>query len=374
MRLQRPSRRPVVLLVAVVAAWTFAAMAEDESATSLPRGAVEWKSAGALTFAPDGALILADALGAAVWAVEVDDQTEAGSAPRVEDLDSKIAALLGTTPREVLVTDMAVHPRSKAVYLAVSRGRGPGAPPALVRVAPDGTLSLVDLADVPRAKVEIPSAPGPEAKDRRGRPLRTLTITDMKLHDGVVYIAGLSNEEFASTLRTVRYPFDGETKAASIEIYHGAHGAYETHAPIRTLLPMKIAGQNQVLASYTCTPLVTIPTSEIAKGGHVKGKTVAELGFGNTPLDLLRFEKDGKEWVLMINNRRSAMKIDPADIAKAGAITEPVEEVLAGVPYTPVPLGGVQRVADHDAENMVVLVRNGDDGSLSLMPRSKRWL
>ena len=41
---------------------------------------------------------------------------------------------------------------------------------------------------------------------------------------GKVYVAGLSNEQFASTLRAIPFPFTEADKGTSVEIYHGAHG------------------------------------------------------------------------------------------------------------------------------------------------------
>ena len=55
----------------------------------------------------------------------------------------------------------------------------------------------------------------------------------------------------------------------------------------------KINGQSTLLASYTCTPLVTIPTTEIKAGATIKGKTIAELGYGNTPIDMLVVNTQG---------------------------------------------------------------------------------
>jgi hypothetical protein len=58
--------------------------------------------------------------------------------------------------------------------------------------------------------------------------------------DGQVLVAGLSNEEFSSSLRSIAYPFQQAGKAAGIEIYHGSHGRFETNAPVRTFVPYEI--------------------------------------------------------------------------------------------------------------------------------------
>ena len=50
-----------------------------------------------------------------------------------------------------------------------------------------------------------------------------------------------------------------------------------------------------MLAAYTCTPLVKLPVSELKAGAHVKGTTIAELGNRNRPLDMIVYQKDGKD-------------------------------------------------------------------------------
>ncbi|RMH17302.1 MAG: hypothetical protein D6696_16165 [Acidobacteria bacterium] len=364
-----------MLLAAALAA--IGGTAGGETKSGLHRGAVGLESASALAFAPDGTLFVGDSRGAAIYAIDVgDDALPLAEAPSIGDLDELLAALLGTTPRQLLVGDLAVHPRSRAAYLALSRGRGDDAVPVIVRIAAADDVRLVSLDDVPFARAALKKVPPAEAKDRRGRSLRTFTITDLKYHRGTLYVAGLSNEEFASTLRTLRYPFDGPGTATSLEIFHGAHGRYETHAPIRSLLPLEVGGEPQLLAGYTCTPLVTFPLRALADGAHVKGKTVAELGFGNTPLDMLRYEKDGRPYVLVINSSRAGMRIDVADLVKAGAIDAPVDraQVTAGVPYVPLPLGGALRLAERDEDTLLVLARQKVDGSLALYPYPKRRL
>ena len=51
--------------------------------------------------------------------------------------------------------------------------------------------------------------PARDAKTPWGAPQRSFTVTDLALVDGEVYVAGLGNEEFASTLRRLPYPFKG---------------------------------------------------------------------------------------------------------------------------------------------------------------------
>ena len=151
--------------------------------------------------------------------------------------------------------------------------------------------------------------------------------------DGRLWVAGLSNEEFSSKLRAIPYPFERVDGGVSVEIYHGSHGAYETRSPVYTFVPYAIAGEPHLIAGYLCTPLVTFSMSALEAGGKVRGTTIAELGNMNRPLDMVVYQKDGRDFVLLSNNSRGVMKI-PADAFGAAApITAPVAAMRAGVRY-----------------------------------------
>jgi hypothetical protein len=309
--------------------------------------------------------------------VDLNDKISAGEAASLEvkDIDEKLAALLGTTTKQVRIHDMAVNPISQNTYMTVSRGRGDDAVHLLIRVSPGGEISDVVLKDVTFDKKQITSVVSSEKKDRRGRSLRNEAITDIAYVDGNIYIAGLSNEEFASTLRMVSYPFDKKEDAASLEIFHAAHKKYETYSPIRTLLPYELHSVPHLLAAYTCKPLVTFTVDELKNGAHVKGKTVGEMGSGNRPLDMVTYQVGGKDFLLLANNNRTLMKIDPDDIAAAPAITEPTTERYgtAGVEFIAIAQVGVQQLDNLNADHVLVLQRMGN-GSLNLRSLRKARL
>jgi hypothetical protein len=175
--------------------------------------------------------------------------------------------------------------------------------------------------------------------------------------DGELWIAGLSNEEFASVLRRAPYPFRGAAASTGLEIFHGAHGKWETAAPIFTFMPFDTAAGKQLLAS-------------------LRGKTLAELGWGNLPIDMITFEREGERYVLMANDARGTMKLRVKDIeaalARPGLTAQ--AEAQAGVPYRSSPLGGVVQLADLDAEHVLLLTRDLKTGSLTLAPRPKEWI
>ena len=375
------SKARTSLIILLLLAIPSVAWADAETRPATTMGKLDLKSAGQLTFGPDDVLFVADSAGTAVYAVDLKDMGKPSDKEfeGVEDVDEKIGALLGTTARDVQVNDLAVHPKSRNVYLSVSRGRGDDATPVLVKVDGAGGLSVVELGDVAYTKAMIGNAPAADAKDRRGRSLRSMTITDIAYSDGFLYVAGLSNEEFASNLRKIPYPFTGAMSASSVEIYHGAHGEFETHAPITTFMPYEVKGEPHLLAAYTCTPLVTFPMDELADGKHVKGTTVAELGFGNRPLDMIRFDKEGEPYILVLNSSRGGMKIKPSEIEKAKGLDPDSTKITrdqptAGVPYVTLPMGGVLRADNYSDSHLMVLRRDMASGGLSLGLFSTRWL
>jgi hypothetical protein len=333
----------------------------------MKKGKPQFQSMGPLAFGPDGILFVADTKSAAIVAVATGDVSKASTAKpiKVEGINQKIAGVLGTTADQILIEDMAVNPISRNVYLAVSRGRGPDAIPVLIRVQIDGRAEVVSLDAVKFSRTEIPDAPA-DAEGSRGNPRRE-AITDIAFIDGRVLIAGLSNEEFASTLRSIPFPFNAVAAPTSVEIYHGAHGRFETRAPVRTFVPFKVGGVPHLLAAYTCTPLVQFPLSELKPGAKIKGKTIAELGNRNRPLDMLVYERDGKLFLLMANSSRGVMKISTDKIDSAESIVAPVTGGgQKGLPYETIAgWSGVDQLDQLDAKNVVVL-RRAEGGLLNL--------
>lgn len=344
------------LLTAVMTAASPAASLTD----GMAKGTPELKSVGPATFAPQGILLVGDTQGATIFAIATGDTAIA--APKkplaVEQLDEKIAALLGTTTGEILIHDMAVNPETGNTFLTVSRGRGPDARPVIVKVDSAGSLGELVLKDILFSKAAIPNAPA----DNKARQEVT---TDLQFAGGQVIVAGLSNEEFASKLRTIPFPFGSVGNGTSVEIYHGAHGKFETKSPIRTLALFDIGGEPNVLAAYTCTPLVKFPVSDLKSGEKIKGTTVAELGNRNRPLDMVVYQKDGKDYLLMANSARGVMKVDLANVATADSITERVANT-AGLPYeTLKDIKGVEQLDRLDKDNALVLIKS-DAGGFSL--------
>jgi hypothetical protein len=317
-------------------------------------------SAGALAFGPNGVLFVGDSIGGSIVAIDTQDSKAVSSAPKVnvQGIDEKIAAAVGVAPDQIVINDVKVNPVSKNVYLSGSRGRGPDAMPLIVKIDASGKVSTLPLDNAKHASVNLADAPASNTTGRQNP--RMLTITDMAYVNGNVVVAGLSNEEWSSSLRSIPYPFKDAAPGTTLQIWHASHGKYETAAPVRTFVPYTISGQQYILAAYTCTPLVKIPVSDLQPGAKVKGVTIADLGAGNQPLDMVPYKKDGHNYILIANSSRGVMKLKADNLDSYRAIDSP--EVpnpptnIAGVPYdTMAELQGVQHLAQLDDANALVL-------------------
>lgn len=337
-----------------------------DSQYGLKTGTPKIKSAGALAFGPDGILFVADPKSAAVFAIDTEDAKSPSSesaAVNVNNIDQKIAAALGTKADNVMINDMVANPATGNVFLSVSRGRGPQAMPAVLRVSPDGQISDVALKNVSFSQVTIPNAPEDKVvgEGRRRGNRRQESITDIAFLDGRVIIAGLSNEEFASNLRAVYFPFAEADSGTSVEIFHGAHGKFETRSPVRTFVPFSIDGEPHLLAAYTCTPLVKFPISDLKPGKKVRGETVAELGNRNRPLDMFVYEQSGQTYVLMANSARGVMKIKTAGVDDIDAIEERINGT-AGLSYETIEdWKGITQL-DRLSDTHAVVIQETEDG------------
>jgi len=322
----------------------------------LTAGTAHLMSAGSLTFGPDGVLFVGDSVGGSVVALDTNDRTVAAAAPKVnvQGIDEKIGALVGVAAGQIMINDIAVNPISKNVYLSASRGRGPDALPLIIRLDAAGKLTNVSLDNVKHDSVSLVDAPG-SAADRQNP--RTQTITDMAYVNGNLMVAGMSNEEWSSALRSIPFPFKSAAKGTQLQIWHASHGRFETQAPVRTFVPYMLGGQPYVLAAYTCTPLVKIPMSDLKPGAQVKGVTIADLGSGNQPLDMVPYKKDGHEYILIANSSFGVVKLHADSLATDKPIDSPtVVNNAAGATYDKITtLTNIQHLAPVDEGHALVV-------------------
>ncbi len=342
----------------------------------LKKGTPDIRGVGPLAFGPGDILFVADNVRATITAVDVADAGDAATVGpfELDDVDTRLAAFLGCDANDVVIRDLAVHPRTRAVYLSVMRGRGEEAVPVIVRLDPrDASLSAVSLRDVPFDQVGVDNPIGPDDERRdvqfadpgqgqeyeiNGKkiyveqaPARSSTVTDMAYVDGELLVAGMSNEEFSSQMRRIPFPFSGGEVDTSLEIFHVSHGKWETASPIRTFVPAD-DGEGLV-ASYTCTPVVYFRADDLADGTKATGRTVAELGAGNQPLDMVSFSQGGEEHLLISNSTHPLIKIKASDIVTQSGLTTPREPV--GVPRDTIDLPGISKMANFNGDYLLAL-------------------
>lgn len=335
------------------------------------------QSAGALAFDNGNVLFVGDAKAGVVHAFDIAavlaDQAEyqLGRAQTFEGrtifnhLDVEISALLGVKPEDIAINDMVVHKPSKTIFLSVHRGHGPDAEAVIVSVN-NGELGLVDLASTEHSLISVGPVPTAETLEF-GQPLNTLAITDIDYYKGEIFVAGVSNEAFSSKLRRMPYPFTNEVSTSSIEIWHAVHAQYETRAPIIAQTVAELNGEPTLIAIYACTPIVRIPLAELTHGAKVRGTMIGEMGFGNTPLDIVPYVNawDGTSNVVVTNSNRSAASLTLEAVASAEEMPhgEGVQNVFSvtGVQQFALPMSGTLHLDTLDETYAVVVRRSPED-------------
>jgi hypothetical protein len=362
-----------LLAVGLSALLLTASTHRNASPTGFIEGTPSIQYISALAFGPDGILFIGDSKSASVFAIDTKDKTVVDKAPAVDvkNVDQKIATALGTESKNINILDVAVNPVSKKIYCAVQTADN-----STVLLTIEGEkIAQVALKNIPYSSASINNVPAEDAKDQRGRPLRVSSVTDLAYADGKVYVSGLSNQEFSSTFRSIPFPFVNKQDQSSLEIYHAAHGRYETYAPIRTFTTAQLNGKKYLVASFTCTPLVLFPLDELKAGTHVKGRTVGEFGAGNSPLDIITMKKGDESILLMANSSRPVMRVKYKNLETyAGSLTEPVAEsyATAGVSFVTLPLTNALQIDKLDDTQVLVLQRK-PNGDLDLWSSGDRW-
>ena len=340
--------------------------------------AADIKSISRLAAGPGNVLFVADWKSARVHALTLPPaaQEPAGTAFNILDLEDLLSRRVGGA--KVTVQDMVVRPGTAEVYIAVSYGAAKA--PALIVVSSDQRARRVNLKAAKSTSIALRDAPTSDYKFWRETPERSFTVTDMKWRDGELFIAGLSNQNFASTLRRIKYPFDSRQSIMSVEIYHTGHNLIETRAPIRAMSFATLGGKPYLVAAYTCTPIVLIPLDELKDGVHIRGKTIAELGYGNTPADLIAYTKkteQGKtEDFLMLVNFERGSSIIPVSELEAASARPGIETLvpfgqIVGLDVVSAPLVGTMRLDNLDEKSFIVVRRQLEKDALQLVTVGK---
>jgi hypothetical protein len=363
----------LILIAGVASAATF-----PDHPYGFVLGKAELKSAGAMALGPNGVLFVADPKGAAIFAFDIKDMQADTATTRIEvkNIDKVLASFLGIAAEDVVINDMLAHPTSQQIYLSVSRGRSADALPVLVRVNRQGQVDEIKMDNILFSKADIANAPGIDEKTSWGAPKRQMAVTDLQFFDGELYVAGLSNEEFASRLRRISFPFTSAQNNTSVEIFHTSHNRYETNAPIETMLPVKLNNQSSILAGYGCAPLAKFSVADLKGNKHVKGQTLAELGGGSRPLDMILIIKKGEEYVIVANSNRSIYTLKVSDLEKSQPLTTPVDAtfVSSGTPFVSTAYVGVMQIDNLNKNFVAAIQRDIQTGALNLVSIPKRWL
>ena len=339
--------------------------------------AADVQSISRLAAGPENILFVADWKRARLHAITLPAaaQKPAGTAFNILDLEVLLSRQVGGA--KITIGDMVVRPGTAEVYIAVSYGAAKT--PALFVVTGDHGARRVNLKAAKSTSIALRDAPTSNYKFWREMPERSFTVTDMKWRDGELFVAGLSNQDFASTLRRIKYPFDSQQSVTSVEIYHTGHNLIETRAPIRAMSFVTLGGKPYLVAAYTCTPIVLIPLDDLKDGAHIRGKTIAELGYGNTPAGLIAYTKtdQGKteNFLMLVNFERGSNIIAVSELEAASGrpgIEIPVPYgQIAGLNVMSAPLAGTMRLDNLDEQSFIVVRRQLEKDALQLVTVGK---
>jgi hypothetical protein len=340
------------------------------------------QSAGALEFGDNNVLFVGDREAGLVHAFDFeegtfDDQSDfvLGRAVTfegrniVKDIDAKLGSLLGIDPSEVLINDLVVHQPTKQLVLSVHRGTGPDAEALLFKVD-QGELEQLDLEAAEHTAIDVGTV-DPDASLEFGQKIQNYAITDIEYYDGEIFVAGVSGDDFSSTIRRAGYPFEGEASLTYTEIWHAVHAQFETRAPVLAQDIQVIDGEPFLVAVYACTPLVRFALDDLVDGAQVRGDMIGELGFGNTPVDIISYTDPFLQVpvFLVTNTHRSATRFTHSDVAAAAPLAYEPPNVFdqAGVPIFDIPLVAPQQMVTLDETWAAVIEEDPlNPGSLQL--------
>lgn len=278
-----------LLLAALILTTGTTASVSAEVLRKTATGNVELKSINVIEFAPEGVLLIGDGASSQIVAIQTRDITPV-TLPEstIENIAAKLAASMGTKPEGIEIIDLAVNPASGRIYFAVRHQ----ADRKYILLTLDGTgeIDEFSLKDVTYAR--LPLSTGTSAK--------VSVVTDVAWADDRIVAAGRSNESFSSKIFSIDAPLSHEATSSSYsaKTYHVSHRRWETKAPMSVVLPLRENGKTWIVGAFSCTPIVKYPLDSLKQGALVTGVSVIELGSGNRPLDMLLYEKDGKQYVL----------------------------------------------------------------------------
>lgn len=302
--------------------------------------ALDLKFAGALEFSDKGTLFVGDNYNGAIYSFDMTAATAPAkiNAVSITDIDTKMADALGVGSSAIEINDMAAHPVSGEIFISVSRVGSYASRPAILKVTQDKQLELLDLSSYAFKKQALShypdqtttfrprglmggAPPSPRDLAKGDIKLSSLAIMDMVYHKDELFVSGVAYDDFLSTLRRINVPFDGTQSAANVEMYHIAHDGYETRAPVRAMAIHEIDGKDQLIAAYTCSPLVMVPLDSIVDGAKISANTLGDMGNGQ-PIDMISYKLFGQDMLFVTSNSRSPQVIPLAGLNGAKVVTD----------------------------------------------------
>src|SRR2546426_11176474 len=109
-------------VAAVMLSFAAAARADDKLLKSAATGDPGVKSINAISFGPQGLLLIGDGRGKQIVCIDTGDTTPRGSMKAaVERIDEKLAERLGTTAKGIEILHLAVNQASGVAYFAIRK-------------------------------------------------------------------------------------------------------------------------------------------------------------------------------------------------------------------------------------------------------------
>jgi hypothetical protein len=189
--------------VAAASAATGALTSTSAQAKAPHKVSKKVRSISAMTFAPDGKLVVADWRTGALHTLSLPGLPATKETSfNLLDLSDRLAQACQLDASDLRVTASAMHINGQFAVLALALGRKADAPAGLALVNTKGHVTVLDLDAMLAATQPLGREPG-DAVLWTQQPARALLVTDLKAHGNELIVAGLSNSSFDSTLRRV---------------------------------------------------------------------------------------------------------------------------------------------------------------------------
>jgi hypothetical protein len=343
------------------------------SVVQADQGNPKIKTIESIAFGPNGLLLVGG--GAQVVAIETGDTTPSTwTVTELANLDQLLAGKLGLDAKDIEIRKLAVNPASHKAYVALQSLK-----------TKDNAILTIDgagkVAEFPLDNVKYTSF-------ALATPNASITkVTDITWADGKIVAATQASDKFASRVFTINPAAkDGSPKQISTKTFHVGHNRWETQAPLRVLMSYMEEGKSGVVGSFTCTPIVRYDLEDAKNDDQITGRSVVELGHGNTPLDMFTYERDGKKFILIgvvRNNKQPAFgfpsaywvaRVD-ADLLKEttninekapwriGGANKAGDRVLVAKDYF-----GTQQMDQLDATRALAIIQSKDGLALRALP------